>query len=529
MTLISRRRFLEGAVGGGLIGPALQGVSRAQKSSLVARENAQAGTTDWQLTNVRSENQRSELIEGYCSKTSVRPGESIDIFVSTTPASSLTIDIFRMGYYQGAGGALKMRLGPFEVGPEPTPPVKEHRVRECQWTRTTRFIVPEDWLSGVYLGKLRCDAHRFESYVVFIVRDDREAKVLFQCSDTTWQAYNEWPGGYSLYDSDDPAQPLSSRTWVGFDRPYAWYRPNFVSNPLSQGSGEFLLWEFPLCHWLEKRGYDVTYWSNLDTHRDPDGLRRANVFLSVGHDEYWTLDMFEHVQGAVRDGVSVAFLSGNCCMWMIETEPAGRSVAEAVDPTTGLTADGERMALEPDPNGPEDRLLYRAGRFGGLTEEERATGMMGPFSSRGPNENTLIGARTVYPFDGAADWVVRRPDHWIFEGTGMELGEGVPGLVGWEFHGDPADIPGLEVLASGTTRRTYGDAREATFTSTIYPGPQENWVFNASTIYWCQGLSSPPGHVLPYTHETRPHGPDPRVKRITENFLRRGGATPESG
>jgi hypothetical protein len=59
------------------------------------------------------------------------------------------------------------------------------------------------------------------------------------------------------------------------------------------------------------------------------------------------------------------------------------------------------------------------------------------------------------------------------------------------------------------------------WTATIYPGPKKNFVFNASTIFWSQGLSAPPGHMLPWSHHTRPHGPDPRVQRITENLLRR--------
>ena len=54
---------------------------------------------------------------------------------------------------------------------------------------------------------------------------------------------------------------------------------------LSNGSGEFLLWEFPLAFWLEQHGYDVTYVSNVDTHRDRNGLLRVKGFLSVGHDE----------------------------------------------------------------------------------------------------------------------------------------------------------------------------------------------------------------------------------------------------
>src|SRR5690606_41813726 len=41
---------------------------------------------------------------------------------------------------------------------------------------------------------------RSQSYVVFIVRDNRPADILFQCSDNTWQAYNRWPDRFSLYD-----------------------------------------------------------------------------------------------------------------------------------------------------------------------------------------------------------------------------------------------------------------------------------------------------------------------------------------
>ena len=60
-----------------------------------------------------------------------------------------------------------------------------------------------------------------------------------------------------------------------------------------------------------------------------------------------------------------------------------------------------------------------------------------------------MGARTITPFNGGGDWIATKPAHWIFEGTGMKQGDSIPGLVGWEFHGDPADIPGLEVVAEG--------------------------------------------------------------------------------
>ena len=95
-------------------------------------------------------------------------------------------------------------LGPFQGKAQPVPPVGPRRVRECKWEPSASLKIPPDWLSGVYLGRLttlpeRGDEPYWQSYVVFIVRDDRRAYVLFQCSDNTWQAYNRWPDSYSVY------------------------------------------------------------------------------------------------------------------------------------------------------------------------------------------------------------------------------------------------------------------------------------------------------------------------------------------
>ena len=66
-----------------------------------------------------------------------------------------------------------------------------------------------------------------------------------------------------------------------------------------------------------------------------------------------------------------------------------------------------------------------------------------------------------------------------------------------------------------------GGVTPSRYTATMFPGPKNNFVFNAATIFWAQGLSSPPGHMPPWSHWARPAGPDPRVQRITENLLRR--------
>src|SRR5690625_3767048 len=87
---LDRRQMLKySALGSGLVGAGLPFISVTGSSPLVAsnqiiEENRKRGTTDWQLTYVRSQNYRSPDIEGYCSRTSVRPGESLDIFVSAS-------------------------------------------------------------------------------------------------------------------------------------------------------------------------------------------------------------------------------------------------------------------------------------------------------------------------------------------------------------------------------------------------------------------------------------------------------------
>jgi hypothetical protein len=356
--------------------------------------------------------------------------------------------------------------------------------------------IPKDWPSGVYLGRLSRVPedgvlNPWQSYTVFIVRDDRPADVLFQCSDNTWQAYNRWPDRFSLYDDG------SEREWtslpgidVSFDRPYGKYR-QIYENPQSVGSGEFLLWEFPLCYWLEQHGYDVTYCSNSDMIA-PERGKKSKAFISVGHDEYWDLRQYHSVKAMIDSGTSALFLSGNSVCW--------------VTPFRAST------------DGRPHRIITRAAPYAGLLMGGSKP-LEGDFPTVGPDEGLLMGARNIRPVNGGGDWIVTKPGHWMFAGTGMKEGDRIRGLIGWEFHGMPADIPGLEVVAEGMA--LHGGTTPTPWTATVYPTVGDGFVFNASTIFWAQGLSSPPGHMLPWSHWSRPHGPDRRVQRITHNLLRR--------
>jgi len=462
-----------------------------RQPDLVRRENQREGTREWMLDKTRVDpdtKYRCPWIEGYCSHTSIRAGQTLSVHVSANPPSPFTIDVYRLGYYGGAGGRHVRRIGPLPGVAQPDPPVGEKRLRDCRWPASCAIRIPADWVSGVYVGKLTEQRTGLQSYVIFIVRDDRQADFLFQSSDTTWQAYNRWPNQFALYDDGNTNWYWGNNVAVSFNRPYGKYC-QIMDAPLSTGSGEFFLWEFPLAYWMEQHGFDVSYVSNLDTHADPVGLRRARGFLSVGHDEYYTIEMFRNLQRAIADGLNVAFLSGNTCCGRIELQ----------NDFQGLPRTYERV----DFYGPKDPKPIRG---------------METLPHTSPSSGELVGARNLSPYVGGADWICVRPDHWLFAKTGMQQGDAIPGLVGWEWHGDPPPRPGLEVVATGATQSAPGKPNGGTYTATVYPGPRGNFVFNASTCWWADGLSEPPGYVRPSVYTT-PHGPDRRVQQITTNVL----------
>ena len=491
---VSRRaavKALAGAAGSLALNGVAAPLAHDRGPNKIRLENLNPGTRDWMLTKTRIDpttRYRSPAIEGYASRTSVSAGQYLTFHVSTNPVSDFTIDIYRMGFYGGKAGRFMRHMGPFKGRVQPDPEVGPKRERLCQWEPCAQLLIPEEWVSGVYLAKLTELNEGIQSYIIFIVRDQREASYLFQCSDNTWQAYNRWPSQFSLYDDGKSEWYWGGGVRVGFNRPYGKYC-QIVDQPLSIGSGEFFLWEYPFVYWLEAHGYDVSYISNADTHFDRAGLLRADGLLSVGHDEYWTIQMYRNVEAAILAGVSVGFFSGNAvCGRILEGDPKLRSF--------------ERVGVYGPPGGTREFVSMSS------LKHER------------PYANELVGAHSTGPVTGGADWICTRPDHWIYRDTRMKEGDRIPGLIGWEWHGDPAPIKGLEIVATGPTQDAPGKPNGGVYTATTYPGPKTNIVFNAATCWWADGLAEPPGYLHPKVY-TEPKGPDPRVQQITHNVLRR--------
>jgi N,N-dimethylformamidase beta subunit-like, C-terminal len=471
-----------------------------------AVENQKPGTPDWELTDPAL----SREIEGYASKTSVNGGEPIELFVHTTGAR-YTIDVFRVGWYGGAGArrvaAPIDRPGVAQDVPAPDPATG---LVECAWRDPYRLDTADGdgaWTSGVYLARLTARPSGKQSFIVFVVRDDaRESAMVFQSSVTTFAAYNNW-GGKSLYgfnSGDAPARKVS------FDRPYA-------TNPYGvrlDGAGDFLRrWEYNAVRFLEREGYDVSYLTDVDTHQRPvvDPARRGPLlFLSVGHDEYWSWDMRRHVEAARDHGVHLVFLGAGACYWKIRFERSARGDADrTIVGYKEVAGDLDPLAVDGDPK--NDRLI--TGRWRDRPAER-------------PEEQLVGVMYAADPVD--ADIIVSDASHWVFAGTGLGNGDALRGLLGYEVDAIYGDGPAtLERLAhspfveQGTSR---GVARTTRFSDmTIYTADSGALVFATGSIQWSWGLD---GYNAPGWHTLRVSEAAQQITRTVLARMLLGPAAP---
>ena len=120
---------------------------------------------------------------------------------------------------------------------------------------------PQPWphaYGGQGHGKLRNSLHNPRaSLVYFVVRNDQStSEVVFQTSDTTWQAYNLYGGANTYYG----LQPPYRRAYkVSYNRPWQTRATRAIN--ILFGA------EYPMIRWLESNGYDMTYQSGIDTDR----------------------------------------------------------------------------------------------------------------------------------------------------------------------------------------------------------------------------------------------------------------------
>ncbi|MGC1952212.1 MAG: Ig-like domain-containing protein, partial [Gammaproteobacteria bacterium] len=339
----------------------------------IARENCQTGNppSEWDISGAGDAS-----IQGFATDISVNAGESVSFKIDTN-ASDYRLDIYRIGYYAGQGARKIATVSPSVALPQTQPSCLTNATGlvDCgNWAVSASWAVPSDATSGIYFAKAVREDTGGASHIVFIVRDDTGGSdILFQTADTTWQAYNTY-GGNSLYTGSGPGTGggADGRAYkVSYNRPF---------NTRSVDGGQDWLFnaEYPMVRWLEANGYDVSYFTGVDSDRFGSLIQNHKVFLSVGHDEYWSGAQRANVEAARDAGVHLAFFSGNEVFWKTRWE---NSIDGAGSPYRTLVCYKETHNY-PNNQDPEDPPIWT-----GTWRDPRNS----PPADGGQPENALMG------------------------------------------------------------------------------------------------------------------------------------------
>ncbi|WP_435010491.1 N,N-dimethylformamidase beta subunit family domain-containing protein [Tundrisphaera lichenicola] len=447
----------------------------------------------------------SLTVEGYTDRLSYVAGDTVELHVSTTSAR-YSIEVARLG------AESKVVLNQAEIAGGSYPIPENASNQGCGWPVSHRITIPADWKSGYYNVRLKVadgggkyvgrNRRTAEVDLFFILRSatpGRDSSILLQLATNTYNAYTNW-GGSSLYAYHGRAGLQGHR--VSFDRPL---------------DSQFRQWELPFVAWAERNGYNIDYAANSDLEFHPELLDHYKLVLSVGHDEYWSTPMRDHLEAFIGRGGNVAFLSGNTCCWQVRSEDKGRA----------LTC--WKQGFNQDP-------VFTSG-------DHRTLSTLWSHHLVKRPENQLTGVGFLHGgyhlshgqfMDGKGAYTVHRPEHWIFEGTNVAR-DGEFGakhtVVGYECDGcefewkDGLPLPtlrdgtpeGFVILATCPTRWHPDDAlwydqfprdssgKPALGAAVLGTYTRGGTVVTSGSTDWAHGL----------------RGGDEVVERITRNILDR--------
>ncbi|EWT00165.1 hypothetical protein N865_17955, partial [Intrasporangium oryzae NRRL B-24470] len=280
---------------------------------------------------------------------------------------------------------------------------------------------------------------------------------------------------------------------------------------------------YPMIRWLERNGFSVSYVAGVDTALRPQVLEKHSVFVSMGHDEYWTKEQRANVEAARDRGMNLAFFSGNEMFWQHRWEAS-------VD---GSATAGRTMTCYKDTHDDQQLTSEWTGTF-------RDTRF--PANASGRPENNTSG--TIFRGNGewSENYVIRIPQAYgalrlwrdtpaatLAAGATFSLPVGVLGYE-WDVDSDngfrPAGLFRLSDTTVGSDIRmlldygsTYGSAT-LRHHLTEYRAPSGALVFSAGTIQWSWGLDAEHDH--PGTPAS------PTMQQATVNLFADMGVQPET-
>ena len=445
------------------------------------------------------------MIRAYPGRASVLPGEKLVLHVATGSRR------FRVHFYRWHDGFEAMHSSSWQAGA--CAPARGAG-QDWDWP-AYEFAVPAHWPSAVYIahleeagGKTPLSLGLDSAAALFVVRGRRRGGMLYKLPLATWHAYNLSGGGCYYANAPRSLDPPGAR--VSLQRPGggiggpAWGAPDHYDAASPRQS--FAHWDARFIRWLARQGYAPEFCTDLDLHADPAMLLRYRLLVGAGHDEYWTAAARDAVEDFVAANGNAAWFGAGLCWWRMHLVDKG---AALVCHQGGAR---DRWWCASGAGRPEDHLGGTSYRHGGGWHE---------------------GARQTGGF------IVQRPEHWVFTGTGLRRFDAFgadtwPPLAGCACAGAPLDSverasgraclsawadedgtpAGYQLLAACPLDRRWPElparerhaAGEGVHAAALGLFERGGTVFSAGTSDWAQVLAD---------------GRDRKVERITRNVLDR--------
>jgi hypothetical protein len=266
-----------------------------------------------------------------------------------------------------------------------------------------------------------------------------------------------------------------------------------------------------MVRFLERNGYDVSYESGVDTDRYGSLIKNHRLFMSTGHDEYWSGQQRSNVESARAAGVNLAFFSGNEVFWKTRWDNNHRTLAcykETHDPTANIDPSPEWTGSWRDPRTTQ----------GGVRPENELTGQLFTVNT-GTTAIAVPAAYRSLPFwrhIPAASWSQPLPDGTLGYEWDSDKVSGLPAGARPPTFTQPA---GLTELSSTTFSpvdliQDYGHTYAtgtATHNLTLYAAPSGALVFGAGTVQWSWGLDG--------VHDRGGSTPDAKMQQAMVNLF----------
>ena len=334
---------------------------------------------------------RAADLEGYCWPLSAAPGDTVTFYVSSTAAYQCTF----MRYHRVGNDNVGTPLDTVADLPALVQAAPDSAWKGCEWAPGFTFVVPAGWTSGIYGAEL--SASGLSTFrISFVVKPAPGAHGDFAVlsNTNTWSAYNDW-GGRSKYTST-PAHEL------GFLRPNPSARPTGTSATNHQARAE--LW---VLDWLANSGYACDVYTDYDLHQGIPGLACYKGFILNTHPEYWSVEMYDHLEGYLDGGGNLLYMGGNAMYERVVYSADGKHLAFFPEYWDG-TRQARRFSYyrNLDPPRPEREVLGVAYRsdcyptYGGLQVLDAAHRF---FAGTGASNGDTVGVSGING-GGASGW-----------------------------------------------------------------------------------------------------------------------------